>query len=229
MEKEEDNGATMGRFYISRQWFSKFTTCAEPGPIDNTDFLCKHGAVKPNKMLYVDKLTIGVAPLVWEYLLKTFAGGPTCNHLYECPCCGKQAESHLRRIRYELDTFSLLNKKFQQQSTTPVGELLVSIYAISMKWFRQWQAYVKNQVDHQEPPGPIDNTCIILAGTRDTINLSSDYAQISEELWLFLYRIYGGGPTIQLRCSNKDLNAEAAGEQPIPLVPNSPTSSSGSK
>ncbi|GFR88125.1 ubiquitin carboxyl-terminal hydrolase 20, partial [Elysia marginata] len=31
------------RFYISKQWMSRFHTFAEPGPITNSDFLCKHG------------------------------------------------------------------------------------------------------------------------------------------------------------------------------------------
>ena len=30
-------------FYVSRQWISKFNTFAEPGPITNHDFLCRHG------------------------------------------------------------------------------------------------------------------------------------------------------------------------------------------
>jgi ubiquitin carboxyl-terminal hydrolase 20/33 len=30
-------------FYISQQWIHKFNTFAEPGPIDNYDFLCRHG------------------------------------------------------------------------------------------------------------------------------------------------------------------------------------------
>lgn len=31
------------------------------------------------------------------------------------------------------------------------------------------------------------------------INLGSDYAPLSEELWLFLHSIYGGGPLLTLR------------------------------
>lgn len=30
-------------FFISKQWINKFNTFAEPGPISNDDFLCKHG------------------------------------------------------------------------------------------------------------------------------------------------------------------------------------------
>ena len=36
-----DNGFM--NFYVSKQWVNKFNTFAEPGPITNTDVLCKHG------------------------------------------------------------------------------------------------------------------------------------------------------------------------------------------
>ena len=30
-------------FFVSLQWLNKFNSFAEPGPISNNDFLCKHG------------------------------------------------------------------------------------------------------------------------------------------------------------------------------------------
>lgn len=60
------------KFYVSRQWFSKFSTFAEPGPIDNSDFLCQHGGLKPDLVQHVDQLTTIVAQTVWEYLYETY-------------------------------------------------------------------------------------------------------------------------------------------------------------
>ena len=40
-------GQSLMSFYVSRQWISKFNTFAEPGPIDNHDFLCQHGGQIP--------------------------------------------------------------------------------------------------------------------------------------------------------------------------------------
>ena len=34
---------SMMNFYISKQWINRFNTFAEPGPITNYDFLCRHG------------------------------------------------------------------------------------------------------------------------------------------------------------------------------------------
>jgi ubiquitin carboxyl-terminal hydrolase 20/33 len=56
------------QFYVSKQWLSKFNTFAEPGPIDNSDFLCVHGAVHPQKVTQVRDLCAVLSQGVWEYL-----------------------------------------------------------------------------------------------------------------------------------------------------------------
>jgi hypothetical protein len=33
-------------FYISRSWINRYFYFAEPGPITNNDFLCKHGGLR---------------------------------------------------------------------------------------------------------------------------------------------------------------------------------------
>lgn len=78
-----------------------------------------------------------------------------------------------------------------------------TVYAISMNWFRQWQNFIRTKCD---PPGPIDNSNIVNQNQQDTVKQGSDYAQISEELWLFFHRIYNGGPEIKLRQSKVNNN-----------------------
>ena len=39
----EDDDA--GHFCVSRQWMHKFDTFADPGQVDNSDFLCRHGGM----------------------------------------------------------------------------------------------------------------------------------------------------------------------------------------
>lgn len=58
-------------FYVSKQWVNKLNTFAEPGPIDNSDFLCAHGGVHPSKVAIVDKLSTVLSQNVWEYLYAT--------------------------------------------------------------------------------------------------------------------------------------------------------------
>jgi ubiquitin carboxyl-terminal hydrolase 20/33 len=59
---------SMMQFYVSKQWLNKFNTFAEPGPIDNSDFLCCHGAVYPSKASQVRELCAVLSQSVWEYL-----------------------------------------------------------------------------------------------------------------------------------------------------------------
>jgi ubiquitin carboxyl-terminal hydrolase 20/33 len=59
------------QFYVSKQWVNKFNTFAEPGPIDNSDFLCIHGGVHPAREPYVNQLCTILSQAVWEYLYDT--------------------------------------------------------------------------------------------------------------------------------------------------------------
>lgn len=59
------------KFHISRQWINKFYTFAEPGPIDNSDFLCQHGGVIPERVNFVEQLAMSISQPVWEYLYET--------------------------------------------------------------------------------------------------------------------------------------------------------------
>ena len=61
---------------------------------------------------------------------------------------------------------------------------------------------------NRDPPGPIDNRSIIISvpgtsgnsGTAmQTLKTSSDYLQISQDIWQLFHSIYGGGPEVILR------------------------------
>lgn len=40
-------------YYVSRQWMHVFETFADPGPVDNRDFLCEHGGTWCNCKLHM--------------------------------------------------------------------------------------------------------------------------------------------------------------------------------
>ncbi|XP_035684989.1 ubiquitin carboxyl-terminal hydrolase 20-like isoform X1 [Branchiostoma floridae] len=177
------------KFYISRQWLHKFTMFAEPGPISNNDFLCRHGGIPPHKSSFLEDLVTTVPEPVWEYLLDKFGGGPVVNHLFVCATCQVEQERLEKRRKIEMETFIKLNKAFQEEDSPPI------IYYISMKWFREWEAFVKGK--EQDPPGPVDNSSIATGkGLVSGLKPGSDSGQISEETWQFLVSIYGGGPEI---------------------------------
>lgn len=85
-----------------------------------------------------------------------------------------------------METFKRLNHDY------PANEN-VDVYFISLRWFKLWEVFVKGQED--DPPGPIDNSnIIVLKGNTKVLRASSEYGQLSRETWTFLHDIYDGGP-----------------------------------
>ncbi|XP_045505352.1 ubiquitin carboxyl-terminal hydrolase 20 [Colias croceus] len=184
------------KFYISRQWINKFNTWAEPGPIDNSDFVCSHGGVRAERAAHLHALAARLPQPLWEFLHRHFGGGPAVSHAHECGTCVRAQHKLRARRETELAAFAELHASFQEQDHPQ------SIYAISMAWFRQWQAFVRNKA--RRPPPPVDNAPILhqqeIDGTiKCTLKPGSDHAQLSEELWRFFIDIYGGGPEVRLK------------------------------
>lgn len=182
------------RFYVSKQWFNKLHTFAEPGPIDNWEFLCQHGAFSPYKAPIKSHLVVALPQLLWDFLYKKFGGGPVCNQLYECEICHRALEMLSRRQKLELDTFQMY-----KDVETP------TIYAISYVWLKKWQRFVNNETTML--PGKITNE-ISQAENSDTQRQSrhgSDYAQINSYLWKFFHDTYDGGPEMILKGTGEEL------------------------
>ncbi|CAB4012687.1 ubiquitin carboxyl-terminal hydrolase 20, partial [Paramuricea clavata] len=73
--------------FISKKWMTMFYTCAEPGPISNNSFMCKHGAIDPVKDSYLNDLVTPLPQVCWDFLFKKFGGGPEVKTLNACPIC----------------------------------------------------------------------------------------------------------------------------------------------
>lgn len=182
------------KFFVSKQWINRFNTFAEPGPIDNSSILCQHGSLLPNKVANVSDLLVPINQALWDFMYEKFGGGPVCNHPIECDTCKTRAEDLERRQINELRIFSDLRDEFQYQDNSSM------LFAISMSWFRKWQAFARSEVS--EDPGPINNMSIALQSESlpiRNVRQGSDYAQINLKLWKFFFNIYGGGPEIILR------------------------------
>lgn len=193
------------QFHISKQWVNRFNTFAEPGPITNTDFLCAHGGVPPDRAPCVEELCTVLSQAVWEYLHDTFGGGPSCTHLYICPICQAEQESLDRRRRQEYDTFISLNNEFVSQENPPI------VYAFSINWFKQWESFVKGK--ENDPPGPVDNSTICyLKGNQAVLKMGSDYGSLSEKMWRFFISIYGGGPEIVIQQNISSISTPACSQ-----------------
>lgn len=190
------------RFYVSKQWFNKLHTFAEPGPIDNWEFLCQHGAFSPYKAPIKSHLVVALPQLLWDFLYKKFGGGPVCNQLYECEICHNALEMLSRRQKVELDTFQMY-----KDVETP------TIYAISYVWYKKWQRFVNGETSML--PGKITNE-VTQSENNDTQRQTrhgSDYAQINSYLWKFFHGTYDGGPEMILKGTGDELIAESSSNE----------------
>ncbi|XP_046844176.1 ubiquitin carboxyl-terminal hydrolase 20-like isoform X2 [Xenia sp. Carnegie-2017] len=155
--------------YVSKKWLTMFYTCAEPGPIANGSFLCKHGKIEPNK-LHLKDLLKPLQSACWLYLLKKFGGGPEITNLDVCAVCENELKELEQRRRYELKTWK--EKLDDSKSSSP------QCY-ISMKWFKEWKSFVDGNC--KDPPGPIYNH-----------KTGQQRKQVPKSVWNFLFSIYGG-------------------------------------
>ncbi|KAL3870503.1 hypothetical protein ACJMK2_038558, partial [Sinanodonta woodiana] len=194
IEMMEAREPSLMQFFVSKQWINRFNTFAEPGPITNEDFCCRHGGVPPQKLNCLDQLVQSFSQPLWEFLHGEFEGGPTCNHLFCCPTCSLELEQLRKRQKEEMETFVQLNEKFREEDNPS------KIFAISMSWFKEWENFVRIKTDN--PPGPIDNRGICVTRNKhDVLRPNSDYGQLSEEMWCYLYETYGGGPELVIQYS----------------------------
>uniref|UniRef100_A0A8W8LFE3 Ubiquitin carboxyl-terminal hydrolase n=1 Tax=Magallana gigas TaxID=29159 RepID=A0A8W8LFE3_MAGGI len=202
MQLIEAREPSLMEFFISKQWINKFNTFAEPGPISNDDFLCKHGGVPPHKINHVDDLVIAFNQSLWEFLHQRFGGGPVCNHLIPCTTCQEELEKLQFRQKSEMDQFIQLNDKFHEDDGPSV------IYAISMAWFKDWENFVRGKSD--TPPGPIENQRISYTkGGQTYLKTNSDHGQLTAETWKFLHKIYGGGPELFIKQNRGNLGGQS--------------------
>uniref|UniRef100_A0AAR5QDD5 Ubiquitin carboxyl-terminal hydrolase n=1 Tax=Dendroctonus ponderosae TaxID=77166 RepID=A0AAR5QDD5_DENPD len=194
MFQEIDEDDDIKRVYISKQWINRFYYCVEPGPIDNSDFLCQHGALDPDRQPSLEYLFMEIPLEIYDYLHKRFGGCPPMTESIICPACLAVQKKKL----HEMKSFLELNSKAQAEGWP-------NTHYISTAWCIQWHAFVQRKIIEVEAPGPIDNSKI------DVNYIDAEQAtQIPQATWEFFHGIYGGGPTILV-----DLETEGDGEFPV--------------
>ncbi|XP_046682049.1 ubiquitin carboxyl-terminal hydrolase 33-like isoform X3 [Homalodisca vitripennis] len=171
-------GCQEDMYVLSQAWITRFLTFTEPGPIDNTDLLCRHGQLIPGDSYSANMLT-PVPASVWHHLYNIYGGGPTCaqDQLTQCTIC-LQESGHRPDIEY---------RDFARCSQS-TGKL----YAIAAGWFQEWEAYVKGQT--LEPPGPVDNSPLLTCDS--SLIVDKAYVPVTADQWALLLRIYQGGPEV---------------------------------
>jgi len=206
--RHQTNTPSLVQHYISRQWINKFENFAEPGPIDNSDFLCRHGGIQPTKVAHVQDLCAEFPRSVWEVLDSEFGTvqlGRTaplaCTRLYACMTCKAELEALNFQKSYELEEFKRLHHELQ---TGPTADVL---FCLAMSWFKLWEAFVTGRA--RDPPGEIDNRGIVTQTRRahgessvvQILRSNSDHLRVSPAIWNLFKSIYGGGPEVILKAN----------------------------
>ncbi len=166
------------QFHVGKQWLNKFENLAEPGPVDNSDFLCRHGGVLPAKSAHAAELCVALPQPVWDLLRRRFglcpSGPAACTVLRECALCRAELDALNRQKTFELEEFKALHAEFQEEaaaaaaaaansggSRSPPSTPPPAVYCLSSSWFKLWEGFVTNRL--REPPGPIDNRAIVVS------------------------------------------------------------------
>lgn len=59
-------------YYLSKQWLHRLKYFSEPGPIDNSDFICPHNLVYPHAWPKIDSLTLKCSHDTWSFLVDKY-------------------------------------------------------------------------------------------------------------------------------------------------------------
>jgi ubiquitin carboxyl-terminal hydrolase 20/33 len=174
--------------YISNMWLAKFYSMAEPGPVDNSSIICRHGGVLPSREEAVGRLVTAVPSQVWSYLHAQFGGSAAVTSLQVCNTCREEERAEIRQKEFELKEFKMLHEDKNQNSDR---------YCLSATWFRDWEAWVCNKA--REPPGPINNKGLVVQRQQGhSLRPNMDHFKFSEDIWALFLALYGGGPEVVL-------------------------------
>eukprot|EP00003_Mantamonas_plastica_P012261 TRINITY_DN221_c0_g1_i8.p1 TRINITY_DN221_c0_g1~~TRINITY_DN221_c0_g1_i8.p1 ORF type:complete len:536 (+),score=119.67 TRINITY_DN221_c0_g1_i8:1268-2875(+) len=183
------------QYMLSKRWYHRFKTMADPGPIDNHDFLCPHGDVNPKDADRVDDLIKVIPKDCWDYLHDRYGGGPMRRNDNRTVCedCSATLEVHRERCNEEKDTINELDALPREP-----GDYW---YIIENSWLSKWHTFTSNPNDPEiESPGEITNRFLVQQDgvtPRRGLKKAHDYRGVNKHVWNFFIEKYGGGPTIR--------------------------------
>ena len=60
------------KYFITWPWWVKFNDMSEPGEIDNSSVVCRHGGVLPRRINSAHNLCFLITPSAWRILHERF-------------------------------------------------------------------------------------------------------------------------------------------------------------
>ncbi|CAJ0935254.1 unnamed protein product, partial [Mesorhabditis belari] len=186
--------------FISTDWLERVGSFASPGPITNHTLLCRHGHISPRRAQAIPHLVTRVTSSLWQLLHNEYGGGPELTSLHYCMLCERRQQRFEARKKREWEEFrkreiSVIELEALDQGLTFSSHLPQNL--ISTSWFNNWMKFTNDP--SQEPPNEINNECLLEAfdaGRR--LRRRPAATQISRECYVYLQKIYGGGPEVFL-------------------------------
>ena len=151
--------------YIARAWLTKFFTVSEPGPVDNSSVICRHGSVLPCRAASLGSLVVPLPSQVWRLLHSTYGGSAAITNLQVCARCVEEERLEARQKEFELQQFKLLHEEDRNHETDR--------YCVAASWFRDWEGWVCNKA--KDPPGDF----ILFSLSLNTLNVLSQVPSIT--------------------------------------------------
>jgi len=180
---------------VPKDWWNKYKTLSDPGKIDNSKFVCRHGNVKrwAGKGGIENQLKI-ISKEGFDFLISRYGGGPQISPCYDnaltCIQCRKDEENLIERRAAEKEAINA-----RDRSTLLPGEYWC---LIDTHWVEKWKEFILSE-SSDTPPGPISNTRLIDSATgnpRPHLSRGADYRGVILAIWDYFHSIYGGGPLI---------------------------------
>eukprot|EP00041_Stephanoeca_diplocostata_P007106 m.97948 g.97948 ORF g.97948 m.97948 type:complete len:765 (+) comp16733_c1_seq8:244-2538(+) len=202
---------------VSTRWLAKARSVIDPGPVDNSDFVCQHGRYLPHRVHALADLASEVPLDVAQAWASRFGenAAAVLTERVVCPCCKVQLEKLNERRLNELEAFSRGGTQVVDGESSASEESDTVAYAVGKVWFDDWKWFVRSTTMEDKPPGPINNKFLLTSAkkpggpeVRRNLLHGADYELLTRREWEWLVQCYGGGPAVEQRPVGVGANME---------------------
>lgn len=181
--------------FVSKEWYNRWLTMADPGPMDNSELACSHGGLHPEKLVDPVEMLQFLPLDAYNYFVSRHGEVSNWAPLKSAKVCKKciEEEEALDARRHQE------GKDIQALDTSAIkpGEFW---YLISSDWLVNWGQFKSGL---GPPPGAISNDSL-MNGKEPRTNLlrGTHYRGVNRTVWNYFYKIYGGGPLLARKSIN---------------------------
>eukprot|EP01138_Halocafeteria_seosinensis_P013804 gb/GECG01014096.1/.p1 GENE.gb/GECG01014096.1/~~gb/GECG01014096.1/.p1 ORF type:complete len:1323 (+),score=220.00 gb/GECG01014096.1/:1-3969(+) len=206
--------------FVSRDWWLKWQTVPNPGPVTSWDIISAHGYLKrtlAEAWTRRDQLLGAVVPVPVEvyawWVVQFGASGPPIWELEACPHSTEEIRLLQERRDREYATIRAIDSTKEttdseeyelRDDATDAVDYKRCWFLLSSSWLQRWREFVFNKGYSDAtgrgvlPPGPVDNAKLLHPNGKphSNLKLQTHYRGVNYKVWEYFMQAYGGGPTI---------------------------------